>query len=383
MKATVGIHSRLLSFFSVSVDAYMFLFPEKTFAYGEIRPAVRRWEQEGKFPRVGELLVYGIYVGVSMSVIRYFLNRFIFQPFGSWMMKLKKIDNVDPVGELDKLFETSKFLPKEQEFLLGQRTRLSVPQMKSYLKTKRIERLQKLRLWKYTESFWRLLLYTATTVYGVCYLWDKPWTWDVNEYWTGYPLQAVDPALRRYYFFEFGLYLNFFCFQFVDTRRKDFWEMFLHHAVTLGLLLFSYATNFTRIGGVVLCLHDASDVFLESAKLLHYAKAARPACGPPADLAFCLFALVFFAGRLVAYPARVLWAALVGARTHFVLHASYYLWAGLLGALQLLHVYWFALICRLVKRFVVDGIEKDERSITESDVSGPEDGGGAGSKKEK
>ncbi len=37
----------------------------------------------------------------------------------------------------------------------------------------------------------------------------------------------------------------------------------IHHIVTAGLLAYSYYVNFTRIGIMVMLLHDVSDIFLE------------------------------------------------------------------------------------------------------------------------
>lgn len=48
-----------------------------------------------------------------------------------------------------------------------------------------------------------------------------------------------------------------------DVKRKDFWEMFGHHIVTITLLAFSWFCNLTRIGTIVLLLHDCADAFLE------------------------------------------------------------------------------------------------------------------------
>jgi ceramide synthetase len=51
--------------------------------------------------------------------------------------------------------------------------------------------------------------------------------------------------------------------QFFDRARKDFWEMFIHHIVTLLLLSFSWSSNLIRVGTLVLILHDVGDIFLE------------------------------------------------------------------------------------------------------------------------
>jgi hypothetical protein len=77
--------------------------------------------------------------------------------------------------------------------------------------------------------------------------------------------------------------------------------MFIHHIVTMALLFFSFLVNFVRVGTIVLLCHDASDIFLELAKLFNYLKFAR-LC----DATFVIFALAFFVGRLVLYPWRVI-----------------------------------------------------------------------------
>jgi ceramide synthetase len=39
---------------------------------------------------------------------------------------------------------------------------------------------------------------------------------------------------------ELGMYLHLVVYQFVDTKRSDFWEMFVHHIATIGLIVFSW-----------------------------------------------------------------------------------------------------------------------------------------------
>lgn len=39
--------------------------------------------------------------------------------------------------------------------------------------------------------------------------------------------------------------------------------MLVHHLATILLITFSYTNNMVRAGTLVMCLHDASDIFLE------------------------------------------------------------------------------------------------------------------------
>lgn len=44
---------------------------------------------------------------------------------------------------------------------------------------------------------------------------------------------------------------------------QDFFIMLVHHLATIFLITFSYANNMLRAGTLVMCVHDASDIFLE------------------------------------------------------------------------------------------------------------------------
>jgi hypothetical protein len=152
-------------------------------------------------------------------------------------------------------------------------------------------------LQKFNESCWRFTFYSLVWVYGVYVLWDKPWTWDTNHCWIEYPRQYIDTDVYWYYFVEISFYFSLLASQFTDVKRKDFWQMFLHHIITLSLLLWSLMCNFQRVGSLVLLLHDTADPLLELAKMGSYAKINK-ICDP----VFALFTLVWLLTRLMAYP---------------------------------------------------------------------------------
>lgn len=49
----------------------------------------------------------------------------------------------------------------------------------------------------------------------------------------------------------------------VSFFLQDCLLMFMHHVATVSLIMLSYVNNMARVGTLVLCLHDASDVLLE------------------------------------------------------------------------------------------------------------------------
>lgn len=60
-----------------------------------------------------------------------------------------------------------------------------------------------------------------------------------------------------------SLYWSLCVSQFYDNKRKDFWQMFIHHIAAIVLLSLSWVCNMFRIGSLVLVVHDCADIFLE------------------------------------------------------------------------------------------------------------------------
>ena len=86
--------------------------------------------------------------------------------------------------------------------------------------------------------------------------------------------------------------------------------MLVHHAIALALTRLCLATGHPRMGVLMFLFMTPSNVLLHLAKALHKLGFALPA-----KAAFACFAAVFFALRLVAFPAVYVAAvATVGAR---------------------------------------------------------------------
>ncbi len=124
-------------------------------------------------------------------------------------------------------------------------------------------------------------------MYGVIVLWDKSWFWDVKSCWYGYPhqvmysqsvcsrqfltkkknlsnlLQSVENDIWWYYMISMAFYWALTVTQFFDNKRKDFWQMFIHHMITLLLMALSWVCNLHRVGSLVLVVHDCADILLE------------------------------------------------------------------------------------------------------------------------
>ncbi|KAF3856613.1 hypothetical protein F7725_017336 [Dissostichus mawsoni] len=221
---------------------------------------------------------------------------------------------------------------------------------------------------KFCESMWRFTFYLCIFTYGLRFLWQTPWMWDTRHCWYGYPYQVMTPGLYYYYVTELAFYWSLMFSQFTDIKRKDFMIMFIHHLATIGLISFSYVNNMTRVGSLVMCVHDASDFLLELAKLANYAKYQR-LC----DFLFIVFSVAFFITRL-------------GPELHYVRELGHSGAVPLLVALQLLtarppvlHIIWSYLIARIAVKAVLRGkvcndVRSDIESSSENEPDTPTDG---------
>lgn len=200
------------------------------------------------------------------------------------------------------------------------------------------------------------------------------WLLDSNKFWIGWPKHTMTKSLEFYYHVELASYIH--QLMWTEVTRSDAIEMILHHVSTIILVLFSYLTNYTRVGAAILFLHDIADIFLEAAKIFNYLSKgvdsnkrawirswAKTCC----DILFALFAIIFFITRLVIYPKYILYSIIYETPVYFNVFEwfGYWIFAVLLIVLQFLHIFWFYLIVVMIYRLVTTGIEKDERSDDE------------------
>ena len=244
--------------------------------------------------------------------------------------------------------------------------KLTPSAVNEYLWARRRNAASSKKVVKFVESFWRFLLHTGSCFIGYKTLFvpvTASWILDTNQHWDNWPIHSITQAMEFYYQIQLGCYIHQVCW--TEVSRSDAMEMILHHVTTILLLTFSYITNFTRVGASILLLHDSSDVFLESAKCFNYvskAKDSKWAC-KFCDTIFALFAITFFVTRLIIYPRYIIYSVFFEAPTHFGTNwAGFWVFSVLLVILQLLHIFWFYLIAKMLWTLLSTGVEKDERS---------------------
>lgn len=78
--------------------------------------------------------------------------------------------------------------------------------------------------------------------------------------WRDYPRLLLGTSLKLYYLSQTAFWVQQIFVINIEERRKDHWQMFTHHIVTVALLVFSYGYRQMRAGNAVLVLMDVVDL---------------------------------------------------------------------------------------------------------------------------
>ncbi len=233
---------------------------------------------------------------------------------------------------------------------------------------------KKAKVQKFAQSCMEMVFYGAFTVFGAYVVPGQTWFWPSSAWWSehssGKSLLITD-ALKAYYLLYASRYAQGIISCLIEHKRKDFWEMQVHHIVTVTLIGISYAFGLNRVGAVVMALLDPADVPLHVAKQFKYIGDARGGnvqkiMQTGADIFFVIFMLLFAVMRLGLYP-YVVWSAHREGPTFFT-----YGWGAnscvvLLYILLALQVYWFVLILKVAIKVITSGAAEDVRSDDEED----------------
>lgn len=354
----------------------------------------------GKFPSIRELFP-AVIMTIVFGVARHVLTWLIFKPFAIAAMNLPRIDQ-EVNEKLEKFCVTTEArgIPlsdkKRRDTAIKEYCQKNglgddqVERIKTYVINWTKIKTQSKKIVKFVEALWRFLFYGYFCYIGIrtlLYPNVAEWIGDTKLHWTKWPLQVPDvsPAMKFYYNVQLACYLH--QLMWTEVSRSDAGQMILHHVATILLIFMSYLTQFTRIGTAILLVHDSADIFLESAKCFNYCKKGRPGSKWPSigcDTLFGCFAVVFFISRLVIYPRNHVYSLVVEAPAMMGgIWTGYYAYAGLLITLQLLHVFWFYLVAKMVYKLLTIGIEKDERSDDEEDDDEDENGQATSKKNSK
>lgn len=227
---------------------------------------------------------------------------------------------------------------------------------------------------RFMEQTYSMVYYGLSGPFGLWVMSKTPlWFFETTPFYLEYPHKTHDFWFKVYYLGQaaFWVQQSIVLVLQLEKPRKDFYELILHHIVTIALIWCSYRFHFTWMGLAVYVTMDVSDFFLAFLKTLNYLDS--PISGP------------FFVGFVFVWVylrhyinLRILWSVLTEFKTvgEWELNwdtQQYKCWIsqpivfGLLFALQLLNAYWLFLIIRILYRYALGGVAEDDRSDDESE----------------
>lgn len=309
-------------------------------------------------------LIFPLPMALVLLGIRYNLERYWFAPFGKSLgIKNTRSKRAVPNEILEKAYLSKKTNHKQISGLAHQLD-WSERQVERWLRLRRSQDKPS-TLTKFCETSWRCFYYVYSFLYGLVVLWDKPWLWDIKYCYYNYPYHPVTSDIWWYYMISMSFYWALSFSQFFDVKRKDFWQMFIHHIATISLMCFSWVGNLTRIGSLVLLCHDCADILLEMAKMAKYANYQK-LC----DYIFVIFTILWIVTRIGVYPFWIIYSTSIEAPKIVPMFPAYYIFNTLLLLLLILHFIWTYLILKIAyNSFNAGQMEGDIRSSSSDEIS--------------
>ena len=227
---------------------------------------------------------------------------------------------------------------------------------------------------RFMEQAYAITYFGSAGVFGLWIMSRTPlWFFETTPMYLDYPHKTHDFWFKLFYLGQAAYWTQqsiILIFQ-VEKPRSDHYQFVFHHIVTIALIWNSYRFHFTWIGLEIFITMDVSDFFLGFSKLLNYLDA--PITGP----FFVIFVFVWTYLRHYI-NLKILWSVLTEFRTvgewelNWVTQ-QYKCWISqpivffLIGALQLVNLYWLYLIFRILARYASAGETVDERSDDEDE----------------
>lgn len=314
------------------------------------------------YPRFKDMH-YSLIVGFLLLFIRFVYETLIVVPIARGLGVKETKRSLVPNPILEKMFRKNKGKVSNNEIpALSKQTDWTERQIQLWFHQRRLAN-SPTAMQRFRECSWHLLFYSTSVFYTLYILWDKPWLWNTRYCWDGWPKLTVTNEVFILYLVELGFYWSLVFTLLTDHARKDFWEMTVHHIVTILLIYFSWAANFVRIGTLVLLVHDVADTWMASAKMAKYSR-HQTLC----EFLFAIFMVVWTVSRLYAYPFWVLNSSVFESHDFVDHFPAYWLFNGLLSILLCLHCIWTVMIYRIAFQKITHGnLQKDVRSDTESE----------------
>lgn len=101
---------------------------------------------------------------------------------------------------------------------------------------------------------------------------SKAWYYKTEHFWIDYPHWRMTQEVKYYYLLQASYWLQQMLVLSLrlEKPRSDYYQLIIHHVVTLWLIGWSYLINLTVIGTAIFISMDIPEIFLAGSKCLNY-----------------------------------------------------------------------------------------------------------------
>lgn len=233
---------------------------------------------------------------------------------------------------------------------------------------------------KVPDSAYRVFVYGYMALLEMCALYLSNASCLFEDYRTMFDLKHAhlnfNPAINLLFAVEIAHYASQLCAALVHRnlycRRKDYAAEQIHHVISLAMMIGAVHYGFMRIGFVLLCYLDVSDVFLNLSKVVKYAKAPKAILYTVffaflGSWVYCRLCMVF---THILYPCATLSLAVIredGLEPPMHLYGLFMVGLIVLWLIQWMWTYmiWQVVKCLLITGDVVDVREPKNDAVDE------------------
>ncbi|CAG9801932.1 unnamed protein product [Chironomus riparius] len=324
----------------------------------DLEPGIR----DGIIYRNYNDLLWSIPLTIIIIALRFCCIKYCFKPLGQILeVKSKKVKIPFENAVLEKMYKKCKKLPTNLELVsLTKQTDITIREIERWWRKRRAHDRPTL-MDKFGENSWHFSFYTLNFIFGLSILWNSSWLWNFIDIFRDFPRHSLDNGLWWYYNITLAFYTSQSVFHFFETRRKDFWQMFIHHILTITLLIVSWTVNAVRSGSLIVFVHDIADVLLEGGKSLNCTKYNKFA-----SILFAAFIPVWIITRLGIF-SRIVYSGIFEFPTVFPIYPLYYVLAIMNVFLLTMHIVWTYMIFQIAIKLIRHNKFEDVRSSTEDE----------------
>ena len=126
-----------------------------------------------------------------------------------------------------------------------------------------------LKVHKATKNLFKAIFYTCMVAFGFYVYSDTPYhskfmfgSGDMMVLDSDWPYNQPPRLMKVYYMMGISYHSSDMIHLFLKSAQKDFFEMLLHHYISIMLIIGSYMTNFWNSGINVMLQMDSGEIFV-------------------------------------------------------------------------------------------------------------------------